>query len=1002
MAIGAPARPPLTYAGLEAQFDLVARTLAGLGYGRDARVAVSLRQSPELAVCVLAASTATTVLPLNHTLIEAECRSLLSLMGAEAVIVEHGESPAARAAAAALGLHVIELRMSEAEPPGAFRLEGAAPDASQPAPMPAPSDTALVLATSGTTGRPKRVPLTHANLASAANQFVAWFKLRPSDCGLSVMPYFHLHGLVCNVLSPLFSGGAFICTSGFDDARFFQALRTSPVTWYSAVPSIHHAVMAAAADNTDAIADRPLRFIQSASAPIAPAALRELEAVFSTPVIEGYGLTETAALVFSNPMPPGARKPGSVGFSIGADVMVADPSGVELSPGVAGEVLMRGDAVTAGYEDDPEANGAGFHGRWLRTGDQGHFDEDGYLFLTGRFKELINRGGEMIAPLEIDHALSRHPDVAEAVAFSLPHRTLGEEAAVAVVLQPGAELDAAALRAFAGEVLSPHKVPRVIRFVDALPKTAAGKPQRVGLVEKLGLDQESGAGDPGALSDTEAAVLAIWRDVLGEGAPGVDDEFFLLGGDSLQAVRLIAEMSRRLHVDLSLDAIFEEASTPRAMAAAVERWRKSEGSGPEFAARPPDAPWLAAPTQAALWIASRLRPGEPVFNVTIAVRLSGLLDVMALEQALARLAERHALLRAGFVRKGRLLAVELGGSPPRLERATGEAAARFLQRRNLLPFDMTAKPLWRCALLAEAVDRHVLALTLHHAIVDGRSYGPLLADLGAYYGEAVGAGDARLPEAASFADFAYAEARFLASEAAERQTAAWRRRLAGAPEPTRLAPSRPRPAHLGWRARRLSMQLDRATTDRLLVYGRAQKSTLNMTLLAGFARWLSAETGEAEILVGGPTANRPGAGFDRTLGCFTTTLPYRIKQAGASDFATVLADVRRTLVDCHTTQALPMERIGEAAGTGAAPLFVIAFRQEDFFDAETAFPGLEAAPVDFDPGACSLYELSVAWREAPDGLVFDFDYAADLFDDDEVGRWLEAYRAVLSVAAQGP
>jgi acyl-CoA synthetase (AMP-forming)/AMP-acid ligase II len=344
-----------------------------------------------------------------------------------------------------------------------------------------------VLHTSGTTSRPKIVPLRHVNVAASAHHIGQCLALGPGDVCLNIMPLFHIHGLIAAVLASLAAGGAVVATPGFNAFRFFGWFNEARPTWYTAVPTMHQALLPLAARNQPAIAAGRLRFIRSSSASLPPQAMLDLEQAFGVPVIESYGMTEAAHQMASNPLPPRPRFPGSVGIAAGPEVGIMDDQGRLLASGELGEVVIRGRNVTSGYENNPAANATAFADGWFRTGDQGTLDEQGYLRLTGRLKEIINRGGEKVSPLEVDAILMEHPAVAQCLTFALPHPKLGEEVAAAIVLRDGAQADQQGLRDFVSARLSDFKVPRRIVFLDEIPKGATGKLQRIGLAEKLGL-----------------------------------------------------------------------------------------------------------------------------------------------------------------------------------------------------------------------------------------------------------------------------------------------------------------------------------------------------------------------------------------------------------------------------------------------------------------------------------------------------------------------------------
>jgi acyl-CoA synthetase (AMP-forming)/AMP-acid ligase II len=300
------------------------------------------------------------------------------------------------------------------------------------------------------------------------------------------MPLFHIHGLIAAVLSSLAAGGAVICTPGFDALRFFRWMDEERPTWFTAVPTMHQAILARAERNREIIARVPLRFIRSSSASLPGPVMEQLEKTFGCPLVESYGMTEAAHQMASNPL-AGPRKPGKVGRAAGPEVAIMGDDGTLLPQGAIGEVVIRGPNVTKGYEANPDANAKAFTNGWFRTGDQGMFDEDGFLQLTGRLKELINRGGEKVSPLEVDEVLSAHPAVAQVLCFAIPHPKLGEEVGAAVVLREGAALTERELRDFAAKSLADFKVPRKVVFVAEIPKGATGKLMRIGLAEKLGV-----------------------------------------------------------------------------------------------------------------------------------------------------------------------------------------------------------------------------------------------------------------------------------------------------------------------------------------------------------------------------------------------------------------------------------------------------------------------------------------------------------------------------------
>jgi len=331
------------------------------------------------------------------------------------------------------------------------------------------------------------VPLSQRNITASAQSIAQTLRLTPEDRGLNVMPFFHIHGLMAGLLAPLYAGGTVFCTPGFNALRFFAWMSEVRPTWYTAVPTMHQTILARAGHNKEIIADNPLRFVRSSSSSMPPQVISELEDTFGAPLIESYGMTEAAHQMASNPLPPGQRIAGTVGPAAGPEIAIMDEQGNLLEPGATGEIVIRGPSVMLGYQNNPAANADAFRNGWFRTGDQGTMSADGYVTITGRLKEIINRGGEKISPREVDEVLMDHPSIRQVVTFAIPHAKLGEDVAAAVVLREGATLAEKDVREFAARRLADFKVPRKVIFLDEIPKGPTGKLQRIGLAAKLGL-----------------------------------------------------------------------------------------------------------------------------------------------------------------------------------------------------------------------------------------------------------------------------------------------------------------------------------------------------------------------------------------------------------------------------------------------------------------------------------------------------------------------------------
>ncbi len=486
-AIGAPGRPWLDGAGLHMLARSVRTTLAAAGIGRGDRMAIVLPNGPEMATAFLAIAGSCCAAPLNPAYTADEFEFYLQDLQPAAILLAASDAGPAKDVADRLQIPVLILHPGEGAA-GSFTLNASGLPAGTAAfEAPRPEDAALVLHTSGTTARPKIVPLTNANLVASARHIVKALALSPADTCLNIMPLFHIHGLIAAVTASLAAGAGVCCTPGFNAFKFSEWLAEVKPSWYTAVPTMHQAILMRMRAHAGQAKAARLRFIRSSSASLPPQVMAELEDVFGTPVIESYGMTEATHQMASNPLPPRARKPGAVGVAAGPEVAIMDDDGALLPQGGIGEVVIRGPNVTLGYDNNPSANVKAFTGGWFRTGDQGRLDEEGYLFLTGRLKEQINRGGEKISPLEVDVVLLDHPAVAQACTFGIPHDKLGEEVGVVVVPRPGETVTEADIRAFASARMAAFKVPRRVLVMDDIPKGATGKVQRIGLAAKLGL-----------------------------------------------------------------------------------------------------------------------------------------------------------------------------------------------------------------------------------------------------------------------------------------------------------------------------------------------------------------------------------------------------------------------------------------------------------------------------------------------------------------------------------
>ncbi len=561
IALLAPGRSPLTFSGLLRRIEATELALNQYGIGPNEIVALAMPDGAEMAAAAIAVGRTRACAPLNPSFAVSECDYCLHSLMPAALMAPRGIESAATAAARALAIPILDVHTEPDAPAGSFDLN--LRSNIRPARGRDGTGAAILLFTSATTGKPKLVPLSHANLNAICRNTNLAIQLSPEDRFLNMMPQFHLQALA-SILVQWYAGGSVVCTQGFDPSGFRSWIVDFQPTWYTAGPTLHRSILTLLGRSP--LAHR-LRFLRSIGAPMTPELILALEELIGVPVLEGYGLTETG-LATSNPLPPMRRKPGSVGVPFGTEVNILDSSGGALPADREGEIVLRGPAVTSGYLDPVDANAAAFINGWLRTGDLGRMDEDGYLYITGRLKEIINRGGEKIMPQEIDRALAAHPAVADAAAFAVPHATLGEDVMAGVVLRHGATVSELMLREFAAARIAHFKVPRRILFVEKIPKGSTGKTNRIALCEQL----RATATAPGAMAEAAAesddlirGLTALWAEMLSVSAAGVHDNFFEMGGDSLMAATLVLRIEQRFGKKLPLDALFH-APTPAGIA----------------------------------------------------------------------------------------------------------------------------------------------------------------------------------------------------------------------------------------------------------------------------------------------------------------------------------------------------------------------------------------------------------------------------------------------------
>jgi amino acid adenylation domain-containing protein len=1022
LAILAPGRTSLSYGRLRLHIDAVVQTLRTMGIGRHVRVALVLPNGPEMAVAFLAVAASATCVPLNPAYGHTEVQHYLTALNVDVLITLTGMDSPARAVAKTRGIPIVELSPRPEAEAGVFTLTGEAQPYRVPDGLAQPGDVALVLHTSGTTSRPRIVPLTQANVCASASYTCDAVALDESDRCLNILPLFHAAGLVTTTLASLMAGGSIVCTPGFSASAFFAWMAEFRPTWYPAVPTIHRAILEQASVHHETIAHCPLRFIRSSTAPLPAQVLIDLERVFRAPVIEGYGMTE-ACLITCNPLPTRQRKAGSVGVAAGPEVAIMNEDGVFLPTGERGEIVVRGANVVQGYEHDPLANQHVFTQGWLKTGDIGFFDADGYLFLSGRLKEIINRGGEKIAPQEVERVLVDHPAVAQAVTFAVPHARLGEDIAVAVTLRPHTAATASDIRQFVATRLAAFKVPQQVLIVDDIPKGPTGKVQRRNLAVALGLlgsgvSSTARPTDPVApRSPVEALLVDLWTQLLGLKRVGIHDNFFVLGGDSLLATQLISRVRAVMQVEVSLPSFFQ-TPTVAAMAGQIESVPRGMSAllTPSITPAPKHGPLPLSYAQQRLWFLEQLGLSGHAYTLLEVVRLHGRLHVAAFEQSLQDIIGRHAILRTTFAdAEGQpyqhvapsipvpLPVVDCQALSVEEREDQIQALARTEIRR---PFVLAEGPLLRAVLLRLTADEHVLLLTMHHIVSDGWSHRVFWRELAVLYRALVTGEPSPLPELPmQYADFAQWQLQWLQGEVLDTLLAYWRQQLAGV-STLRLPTDHPRPSVLTSRGARHPVKYPLPLTQGLKVLSQQYGVTLFMTLLAAFQTLLHRYTGQDDIAVGTLLANRNRLEIEGLIGFFVNTVVLRTNLSGNPRFSELLERVREVTLGAFSHQDLPFEKLLETLRPSRElnrnPLFQVLFVLHNTPRQTLELPDLEVTFHEIDPETAK-FDLTLNLGETQEGLQGWFEYSTDLFETATIARLAGHFQTLLEgiVAAPG-
>ena len=921
--------------------------------------------------------------------------------------------------------------------------------------VPGAEDVALLMYTSGSTGKPKAAVHTHRTvLAHGANSVLA-HQLTAGDCSLLVLPLYHINAECVTLIPTLVSGGTVVIPHHFNVSHFWDWLETYGCTWSAVVPTIISQLLDwkdPRAGQRQAMFQR-IRFLRSSSAPLSPALHREFLAKFDLWLIQAMGSSECGN-IFSNPQRPGENKIGSPGLPWGFEVRIVNPEGVEVGTGEPGEVHLRGAALMQGYYKDPEGTATVVdEAGWFRTGDLAYRDPDGYLFVVGRSKELVIKGGVNIAPKQIDEVLESHPGVLEAAAVGIPDRYVGEDLVAYVVLRSGKSAEEQELLSFCESRLGHFKTPTHIYFTKDLPKGPSGKIQRLKLQERAIEEAKSvSSGKSGAENGKsepaidgakptpiEQTIAGIWMELLKQPHVGLQSNFFSLGGHSLLAIQSLSKLRERLPISLSLSDFFEHATV--AQQAALIRKRLRPDAAPGFEAtvdweqdvlkqigKPATEALIPrreqsklcplSPAQERLWFLEQFNPGVPVYNESEAVRLEGPLDVAALERALNVIVARHDILRTAIhVINEQPHAVPIEGWQLKLERISlreltperrRAELARLLIEEPRKPYRLETEPGIRAALVELGSDDYVFILMMHHIICDWSSEGVIWRELSLVYGALLKGGAPELPPLViQHGDYAAWQKQQMASGVFEQDLGYWKKKLEGAQALLELPADRPRPPVNTYCGARKRYAMGSALVQLLRDCSREENISLFSLFTAALDVLLYRYSGSEDISLGIPLADRDRPELQNVIGFLLHTHVLRTQLTGEMSFRELLSRVQKGVLDLYTHRAPPFDQVVSVVrperNLSYSPLFQVMINWRDR-DQQLSFIGMEGLKVSslLAETRTSKFDLTFMLTDDLDEIWLEVEYSTDLFDEDRIDRMVSHYQTLMEGIVANP
>ncbi len=959
----------LTYSELYWQAQYVQNELRRLKVEAKDRVILLLPPGIEFAACLVCVASSAVCVPLNPALSDRELIQVLRLLDAKALITVPSFSPTVRTITRDTSLVVIELNPSSCSSPTLFSLHADSCDVSSKGQSPLHLNHAVILATSGSTSDPKFVPQTHESLLSGAGDLVKWFDLQPRDRALNCMPLFHGNGLYVGFLPVLMSGGSMICLDSFSPTEFFRYFRTHDPTWFTTIPTYLQALLREGENFSENLVPHSLRFIRAGSAYLAPDVMRAAEKFFSVPVIAGYGSAE-AVHITNNPLPPFTRKAGSVGQPCGQEVKVVSSEGMSVPVGSIGEVMVKGMAITTGYLSDEESNEELFCDGWLRTGDEGYFDDEGFLTLVGRTKQIINRGGESISPFEVEAAILSHPLVREAAVFAVPHPTLGENVAAAVVFRSDASVSTLDLQSYLFSRLLPQKIPYRILNLEKLPTSETGKVKYPALLQMFHSEDESAIVHPE--TEVQQILIKIWREVLRRDQIGITEHFLDLGGDSIAALYIVQSINREFGLVLQINDVLnaptvqdQEITVLLAMGKKMPQQkfdqpllrllRQLEERGPlgrnrifpltsqerkqlyssfktvitdeeishAIPIRSSIDPLPLSFSEEGLWLISQVEPGNFQYIESVSLKIQGSLELNILKKSLQWIVERHEILRTSFPDHNEdpfrsisqstnvdVECVELGVSETDSFEKRIKKFQEVIDRQFQQPFDVKAFPLYRAKLFQLGRDMYIFVILFHHILMDEWSTELFLDELFEIYSANLEGREANLPDLPiQYSDYAIWQRQRFSSQQFESGLKFWKERLSNKLPVLGLPVRRPDAFVLSSRG---AVAFEYSASDLVPAIrnlAKAHKVTQFVILETAFKILLFSYSSSTIIQIGTPVANRPSAVLQDMLGCFVNLLVMRSDLSGNPTFRELLQREREVCYAAYAHQEIPFQNI---------------------------------------------------------------------------------------------